>query len=664
MFMKKCLLLFIFTLIIYVVSAQVSFSVNVAEPFGLSSAIAEAGGNLSAITNLTVTGTIDAFDFKIMRDDMPALTVVDLTGVSIAAYKGTGGTADPGSLGNPFELDAVGGLLDGTPVDRYPTNEIPKNAFANHSTIEKKSRFTSITLPSTVTSIGGNSFYRCNSLTSITIPDNVASIHNNAFYDCSGLVSVILSGHVTNIGMAAFCGCNSLKSIIIPRSLVSIGNGAFSGSNVVFTVDKSNTKYSSVDGVLFDKTQTKLIQCPISKKGSYSIPNTVNSIGIGAFKNCKDLLEVTVPKSVTSIDASVFYGCSGLTSIAIPNSVTFIGAYAFYGCNGLTSLIIPNSVKSIINCAFQDCSSLTSVAISNSLTSIDQNVFTGCISLKTVSIPGLVTTIGIQAFSDCKGLKSIAIPNSVTSIGMWAFSGCSGLSSVTIPSSVKSIGLMAFYCSSGEFLVDAGNTNYSSMDGVLLNKNQTLLVHCSTSKKGSYSLPNTVTSIGDGAFVECNNLTTVVVPEMVNSISYCSFSGSSAVVSVDSGNSNYTNVDGVLFNKNQTILLHCPITRTGSYSIPNTVTSITDFGKCVGLTSIIIPESVTTIGGSCFNYCSGLTSITVKSSTPVELSPFVSVFYKIDKKSCKLYVPVGSKSLYQAANQWKYFENIIETNLN
>ena len=664
MFMKKCLLLFIFTLIIYVVSAQVSFSVNVAEPFGLSSAIAEAGGNLSAITNLTVTGTIDAFDFKIMRDDMPALTVVDLTGVSIAAYKGTGGTADPGSLGNPFELDAVGGLLDGTPVDRYPTNEIPKNAFANHSTIEKKSRFTSITLPSTVTSIGGNSFYRCNSLTSITIPDNVASIHNNAFYDCSGLVSVILSGHVTNIGMAAFCGCNSLKSIIIPRSLVSIGNGAFSGSNVVFTVDKSNTKYSSVDGVLFDKTQTKLIQCPISKKGSYSIPNTVNSIGIGAFKNCKDLLEVTVPKSVTSIDASVFYGCSGLTSIAIPNSVTFIGAYAFYGCNGLTSLIIPNSVKSIINCAFQDCSSLTSVAISNSLTSIDQNVFTGCISLKTVSIPGLVTTIGIQAFSDCKGLKSIAIPNSVTSIGMWAFSGCSGLSSVTIPSSVKSIGLMAFYCSSAEFLVDAGNTNYSSMDGVLLNKNQTLLVHCSTSKKGSYSLPNTVTTIGDGAFVECNNLTTVVVPKKVNSISFGSFSGSSAVVSVDSGNSNYTNVDGVLFNKNQTILLHCPITRTGSYSIPNTVTSITDFGKCVGLTSIIIPESVTTIGGSCFNYCSGLTSITVKSSTPVEISPFVSVFYKIDKKSCKLYVPVGSKSLYQAANQWKDFENIIETNLN
>jgi hypothetical protein len=714
--MKKLLILLVFTQIIAVVSAQISFTVNVAEPFGLSSAITEAGGNLNTITNLTVTGTIDASDFKTMRDKMPALTVVDLTRVSIAAYKGEGGTADAGSLGNPFKMEAIGGLLDGTATDRYPAKAIPKNAFANHSTTEKISRFTSITLPSTVTSIGGNAFYRCNSLTSITIPAKVTSINTNAFYGCTGLASVTFSGQVTNIGVNAFSGCSGLTSITIPGSLISIGNGAFSGTNVVFTVDKSNTKFSSVDGVLFDKTQTKLMQCPISKKGNYSIPNTVTSIAVGAFENCKDLSELTIPNSVTLIGYSAFNGCSGLTSVTIPNSVTTIQDRAFYGCSGLTTLIIPNSVNSISDCAFQDCSSLTSVTIPNSLSSIRQNVFADCIGLTTVTIPGSVTTIGMDAFARCKGLTSVTIPPSVISIGRYAFYECTGLKTITISSSLSDIGPYAFHGCNAMFSVDPGNTNYSSVDGalfdktqttllrcpiskngsysipgtvtsigdgafndcsaifsvdagnadyssvdgVLFNKKQTKLIRCPTSKNGNYSIPNTVTSIEDGAFGECSRLTTVVIHNKVNSIGGGSFSGCSAIISVDKENSNYSGLEGVLFDKNQTVLMHCPITRTGSYSIPNTVTIISDFEKCIGLTSIIIPESVTTIGVSCFNFCSGLTSIKVKSSQPVALSTFASVFYKIDKKSCKLYVPIGSKSLYQDANQWKDFENIIE----
>lgn len=707
--MKKLLLLFVFTQIIAVVSAQISFTVNVAEPSGLSSAITEAGGNLTTITNLTVTGTIDARDFKTLRDKMPTLAVVDLSSVSIAAYNGKGGTADAVSLGSPVEIAAIGRLLDGTATDRYPANTIPKNAFANHSETKEKSRFTSITLPSNVTSIGGNAFYRCNSLTSITIPAKVTSINNYAFYDCTGLVSVTFSGQLTNIGTEAFSGCSGLTSITLPGSLISIGNGAFSGTNVAFTVDKSNTKFSSVDGVLFDKTQTKLMECPISKKGSYSIPNSVTSIVGGAFKNCKDLSDITIPNSVTLIGYSAFYGCSGLTSVTIPNSVTTIQDRAFYGCSGLTSLIIPNSVNSIRDCAFQNCSSLTSVTIPNSLTSIDQNVFAYCTGLKSVTIPNSVTSIGVAAFcgcssltsvaipnsitsisddvfANCIGLKSVTIPNSVTSIGMYVFCNCVGLTTVQIPTSVTTIGRGAFYnCYSlttaaissslseigpyafhscnAMFSVDPGNANYSSVDGVLFNKTQTKLLRYPSSKNGSYSIPNTVTSIDDGAFAKCSSLTSVVIPKKVNSISGGdSFSACNAIISVDKENPNYSDLDGVLFDKNQTVLMNCPTSRTGSYSIPNTVTTISGsaFEKCVGLTSIIIPNSVTSIGCSSFNNCSGLTSIIVNSSTPVELSSFASSFYEVDKKTCTLYVPIGSKSNYQAANQWKNFENIVE----
>jgi len=285
--------------------------------------------------------------------------------------------------------------------------------------------------------------------------------------------------------------------------------------------------------------------------------------------------------------------------------------------------------------------------------------------LTSITIPNSVTTIHDHAFSGCECLNSVTIPISVTSIGWWAFSDCTRIKSIYISGSVFEIGHWAFLNCSAMFTVDGGNTNYSSMDGVLFNKNQTILVHFPTSKKGSYSIPKTVTSIVDRAFGECRNLTSIVIHNKVNSIDGC-FSGCSAVFSVDKENPNYSGLDGVLFDKNQTVLIQCSTSRTGSYSMPNTVISISGsaFEKCIGLTSIIIPESVTTIGGSCFNYCSGLTSITVKSSTPVELRPFVSVFYKIDKKSCKLYVPAGSKSLYQAANQWKDFENIVETNLN
>ena len=261
-----------------------------------------------------------------------------------------------------------------------------------------------------VTSIGESAFESCISLTSVTIPNSVTSIGENAFLGCSGLTSIDIPNSVTSIGRWAFYYCDGLISVTIPNSITSIGDAPFGGCTGLTSIDvaSDNSNYCLVDGVLFNKDKTTLIQYPGGKQGAYTIPNSVTSIGGGAFDGCSGLTSVTIPNSVTSIGAVAFYECYGLTSVTIPNSVTNIAEHAFYGCTDLTSVTIPNSVTSIGSSAFYGCSGLTSVTIPNS-----------------------VTSIGDGAFWQCSGLTSVTIGNSVTSIGMQAFDGCTGLTSVT-----------------------------------------------------------------------------------------------------------------------------------------------------------------------------------------------------------------------------------------
>jgi hypothetical protein len=287
---------------------------------------------------------------------------------------------------------------------------------------------TSVTIPNSVTSIGEYVFAGCSGLTSVTLPDSVTSIEDWAFSNCDGLTSVILPDSVTSIGNYAFAGCSSLTSVIIGNSVTSIGYSAFAScSNLTsIVVDESNTIYSSQDGVLYNKAKTMLILYPGGKSGGFTIPDSVTSIGDGAFSGCQGLTSVTIPNSVTSIGDGAFANCDGLTSVVIPDSVTSIGGLAFQLCDGLTSVTIGNGVTSIDNFAFGYCTGLTSVVIPNSVTSIGVGAFAWCSELTTAYFNGNAPSMGLNVFYSCSSNFTVCYTAGSTGFTTpeWCLSNC------------------------------------------------------------------------------------------------------------------------------------------------------------------------------------------------------------------------------------------------
>ncbi len=359
-------------------------------------------------------------------------------------------------------------------------------------------------------------------------------------------------------------------------------------------------------------------------------------------ENCSLIKSVVISDGVTSIGYGAFSGCSSLTSVTIPDSVTTIRYDAFSGCSSLTSVTIPDSVTSIRSCAFSGCSSLTSVTIPDSVTSIDNSAFYGCSSLTSVTIPHGVTSIGERAFYNCSSLTSVTIPDSVTSIGEWAFCDCSSLTSVTIPDSVTSIGYGAFSgCSKIKVVNYDGNieswlgidfADYGSnpCDGSALYFKGELVTNA--------VIPDSITSIGDYAFLGCSSLTSVTIPDSVTNIGEWAFSGCSSLTSVTIPDSVTSIGDSAFYNCSSLTSVTIPdgVTSIGygafsgcssltSVTIPDSVTSIGEsaFFDCSSLTSVTIPDSVTSIGSYAFCDCSSLTSVTIGNSvTSIEGSAF------------------------------------------
>lgn len=321
---------------------------------------------------------------------------------------------------------------------KYTVKRIGEEAFKDCN------RLTTIKVPNSVTTIGYAAFRDCDGLTSINIPESVTTIENYVFSGCNGLSAINIPNAVTTIGKWAFSGCTGLTTINIPNSVTTIGEYAFYNccgiteihipSSVTtigkhafawcyylnaITVNADNAYFSSYDGVLFDKSQQKLILCPEGKKGEYNIPNSVTTIGYSAFLCCRELTAINIPNSVTTIGSHAFSSCYGLTAINIPNSVTTIGDGAFYNCNELAAITVNTN-----NDYF---SSYEGVLFDKS-----QQTIIRCPEGKKgeYKIPNSVTTIEANAFEYCSGLTTINIPNSVTTIRNYAFEGCSELATL------------------------------------------------------------------------------------------------------------------------------------------------------------------------------------------------------------------------------------------
>ena len=205
-------------------------------------------------------------------------------------------------------------------------------------------------------------------------------------------------------------------------------------------VDTENPNFIGLNGILFDKAGTTLVQYPTGRTDTtYEIPANVTVIGKGAFATWHSLTGITIPDGLTSIGDGAFYECSSLISLAIPESVTSIGDYVFEECTSLTGMTIPGGVTKIGVNTFAYCDSLTGIILPDGITSIGNYAFAWCEALTGLTIPENVTSIGDAAFRDCISLTSLTIPGSVTRIGNWAFEWCSSLREITFLGQVPPI---------------------------------------------------------------------------------------------------------------------------------------------------------------------------------------------------------------------------------
>jgi hypothetical protein len=340
----------------------------------------------------------------------------------------------------------------------------------------------------------------------------VTSIVGIAF---AGDMSLTSAKRGTSFVKITHSNCPSVTSITIPSSLTET-HMFFSlcSSLTNFIVHPDNPAYASRDGVLFNKDFTFLLQCPPGFSGAYTIPDSVTSLKNYSFSHCSFLTSVTIPASVTEIYGTFFFRCSSLTNITVHpdnpeyasrDGVLFNKDFTFLlqcppGFSG--AYIIPDSVEEIGENAFVDCVSLTSVTVPDSVEEIGDCAFAECKAFTSFNIGNRVTSIGQYAFSSCTSLTSVSIPDSVTFISRYAFWGCDKLTSVTIPDSVTEILCSAFRdCTSlTNITVHPNNPEYASRDGLLFNKDFTVLIQWPGGRSGDYTIPASVTSIADTAF--------------------------------------------------------------------------------------------------------------------------------------------------------------------
>lgn len=483
-----------------------------------------------------------------------------------------------------------------------------------------------------LTKIQADAFESNMNLKNVIIPKTVKEIGYWAFSSCENLVGIKIDedSALTKIGKQAFYGCSNLDNITIPDTVIEIGFGAFDRTiwydkkpygeiyinNVLYSYKGEMPENTNI--VIKEGTISIVARCFDNKKNlvNIEIPDTVVYIGDYAFDDCTGLTSMEVPNSVTYMGEEAFSGCNNLTSVKLSDNLKEIKDYSFSGCDKLQDINIPNAVTNIGKGAFSNCSSLKKVSISNPIEikdntfyqcsnleevqllggalGIGDNAFYSCIKLSDITILDVSEeydgkySIGANSFSKCQSLTEITIPKNFTRIGSGAFSDCSNLEKVNILGSMEFIGAGAFYGTK----ISSGFVEKHIRDKDIV----------------SFVIEEGVGQIGDYTFLGAENLKSVHIPSTVYHITEKAFYGCNNLetVTISQDNPCFTIEDGIIYNKNKTILIRCLPGKNTKVEIPNTVTEIEEYAfmGCSKLKgTLTVPGSIKKISEHAFERC-------------------------------------------------------------
>jgi len=458
------------------------------------------------------------------------------------------------------------------------------------------SAYTTVTIPATVT------------YNNYTYP--VVTIGTSAFENCSNLQSVTLPNSITAINQDAFYHCTKLGSVNLPEGLTYIGLRAFIKCNLT-SVTIPSTVTSMGNYAFYDNPLTEVVWKPVTcaiGTGEYAPFYSTNS----------KITKFTFGDQVQTLPSYLCKNMNLLDTIVLPPSVKSLGQYAFAYCTKLKSINLPVTQKTLPVSFFEGCTALESIELPATLTTISTDAFYGCTSLKEINLHEGIETIYQRAFFNCK-LTEITIPSTVSSLGAKAFQS-NPLTSVTwLPASCSvSTGEDApFYSTSSTI------TSFSFGDQVEIIPNYLCY---KMSQLDTVVLPQNLKTIGNYAFAYCSALKGVEIPTSVTLLARNSFS-------------------------------YCPALK--SFTFPEGLTTVATevLEGCTALEEVFIPASVTTINSDAFYNCSGLMAIHNYAFTPQTINE--NTVKNVNKQTCILYVPMDYIDLYQEANVWKDFANII-----
>lgn len=595
LFMKN-LLSALFLIVLLLFSAEIGAkTIHVPQPGTLSSLL--TAEEQRTVTELTLTGSIDARDFLYMRK-IPLLSVLDLSEVKITEYSGVGGT------------DTIRNIT-------YPADRIPTLAFYDQRGYINNTMLTTVVFPKNLIGIGSYAFARCIALKKVDLPMSVMQIGDWAFQNATGLTEVNIPNCKTTNDYYGFSGCTNIVQATAPSNFFS-----------------SSTKLST-----------------------FTFTEGVTNIRIQCFSGKSSLTSVTIPTSVTNIEQEAFYKCTALKSIQLPSDLIQLGNYAFSECSGLKEVALPGKLKTLGEGVFFNCPATISVDPANthfstqdsvlydagkqtvilcprtksglfqllpSVERIASSAFYGCTKIDSLTIPKSLKYIERYAFYGCIGLKRIEFPEGLDSIQNNAFASCTGLTNVQLPAGIRYMDANAFYFCTA---LTSVTTPYAYVNGTNLFQSSSLLTNVrlpegqtsirnqaffGMSKLTSLVLPASVQSIGNSAFTNCSAVTAFNLSAKVNYIGDNAFQNcTSATINIDSTNPWFSMENGVLYNSDKTLLINYPASRVGSFEIPSTVRALgaASFSKCTGLSAVTLPSTLKSIRANTFAGCTALLAI-------------------------------------------------------